>query len=758
MPDRSKQHGYSYREVAPEVPVTLETPQPQDAPNRVQPTVTVGQRDTSTPIADAIIDVAGDEISAGREKSREQQAIDGAIQAGTTAGMDEIAKRKSIDDWIFGSRARTASAAKVRASTNITEYTSDQISQMNKEERTDPELYIERQRKLISDAAKKIEQDEGKEVANAFVTMASQRVEQLVNLQLQRHHDFIQKEAASNYQKDLIMRASLLAQLYTEPGMEMIADAELNALFDMDKRPDDMTEEAAMASWGQVIISEAQKGNRRLYEYADQHGILDDMPAELRAKTDEAYKRAAPTNNLEFINADEDLRNAIQNPAVSLNEFIEFQKRYIHDWDTVHSYTDEQLAQQRIRKEQYLKDENNDAHEMALAKDAYLRGDHAYLSGITTKFRNGGADLAIMELAKVAVHSSMEQEAFEQLPLHDQRAVAYEALKQDPVLMNHTVEISARAGYVPATMKHIFNDSVGALIFDGEPNAKAIETLELQRQYLYSHPGFIGSAVKDHALLESFDTLRRGGHSAESAVTMINEGRKNPTSPDTYRREARDEALNESLDTLIKNIEAPRQGWGIPLISSRGVDNAAALREDLTLLANEHMNRGHNPTDAYNAAANELTGAYEILGNSAIRTNGIALTARSGLPPDTNFETELTNYLHKETRKGNVLSTQLQWNKKSKLTDYLIGYAEDTNRITLTPRSGDIVSMHKQVGIPLENIGASHIPEPIVDPELISQGQAQREEDAARQAELEQQRLAKQEAKKKKQSLNIGEQ
>ena len=151
------------------------------------------------------------------------------------------------------------------------------------------------------------------------------------------------------------------------------------------------------------------------------------------------------------------------------------------------------------------------------------------------------------------------------------------------------------------------------------------------------------------------------------------------------------------------------------------------------------MDRGHSPQVAYQAAANELLGAYELVGNSAVRTNGITMAYRAGLPEGKNFQKETERHIRREVRQGNIHYLPLGWDKKSDLSGYRVSYLEDTNSLLLTPIEGDAITMNKQVRIPMEAIGrsASGKKKPAVDPELVQQGIEQREQDAAFTADEE---------------------
>ena len=714
-----RHHGYEYRDSVDtgidEPQGGFETPDQTFRPERAAPTQLVLTRRGEFPVLEALVNVAGDELGELKKDADNRKAVEGAIDAGLGKGMDEIAKRKSFDDWVFGTRARKESAAKIKSSIGVNDYFSNQISSMNDHIETDPEQYITDQREILAKQHAQIEAAHGRDVADAFMAQAVQRLEQLVQMQVSKHHEWVQQIAASDFQKDILARAGVITQLYSEPGMEMQADADLQNLFDIENRPADMTPEAWHNNIAQAIMYDVSvNGSRRLYEYAEQMGVLDDMPQQIRDKLDNDYQRVAPTNNLEFIAADEALKRAIIDPSVSLEEFIEQQKAYLTDWDMVQSYSDEELANQRIRKQKSLLSAQGDSADLNLATQYYLDGNNVALSTFPPKVREAAASNALVQIASGSLNEE-DKQTFLNMPEHIQRQYMYGIYKQRPELLSTVVEKSARAGYISKEMKHIFNDGVQALVFEGNPNPKAIETLELQRSYMATQPEFISGAVKDTALLTKYDNLVSNGFSPEEAVIAIEEGRRNPVSPKTYsyddRMSARDSGLTEFERTLGK-----KAWFGL---SRKELDNRGEISEELHLLADSFMEMGYNPEEAYSAAAKKLSGKYERVGNTAIRKpEGQSLATLAGLDSNgnMNFEQATERYV-RDLSKGRIEGAQLprgwDWHNKSSLDDYMIHYDEGQNRLFLTPKEplpvvdskGDIVDVNKQIGIPLREIG-----------------------------------------------------
>ena len=179
-------------------------------------------------VADALVDVANQEMPILRDKHNNEQIIQGAIRAGQNEAMEDIRKRKDAADWIFGTDARAKGAAKIHAGEKVTKWFSDELAQINEFENMDPGEYQDRLHKHMTEAAELIED---RDVRAAFIDMGAQRLTTLVNSQINSNFDYHQKEAASAYRRDLVARSNVIVQQANTPHLQeqALADDKMRA-------------------------------------------------------------------------------------------------------------------------------------------------------------------------------------------------------------------------------------------------------------------------------------------------------------------------------------------------------------------------------------------------------------------------------------------------------------------------------------------------------------------------------------------------
>lgn len=664
--------------------VDIEQPQFSKEEKLTQPTQFTQRRDIdttlkNTAITDALIRLSQQGLKVvGAHRLRDQQT-EGALRAGRGEGMESIRKRESADDWLFGTSARGNAAAKIHASTNVTNWMSDKVAKLPDDQQMTPDQY---QEALVEEISTNAEAFEDPEVQKNYLTEANHRLKQLTAMQMEDYNNFKQWEGHGAYIQKIRAQASLVHQMKATGGVAyQEAMEDMKTLFTTPQ--EGMTSKAQQVGQATAIMTEATEGkSRHLYDIAKEMGVLDNFNEEQRAALEASYDKYAATNNPEVIQAEVTLLRQLDDDTVSIDEFETNVMAHYEYWDLHDQASDQQIAALIARKKKKVTLAKTKEDKTVQGRDFIERGMGSAFEELSSPAQQASfrtyAVLAVMNSADSDTQAGLQ--ALEGDAPRQAQAVADWLTQpneqgvyspQQKYVINQLMNKFGKMPVKSNLIDSIFNAPTKILMPGGNVNPQAAASLMYQREVLNSSNAHVLESMltRDQiGELQAFDTAYKATNDVHAAVQDLELRRKNPDKEG--KRTDESTAFNLSTaaaEKAMHQIEISNVGawefsnWDTYQIAQRlknlGSDGAGKTlrnKEEIRSMVNDYANYyldtgKYEPDEAYDMAAKAvINNGFEMVHDTFVPMNpepGTAviplnLAERAGFNPEFNATEE----------------------------------------------------------------------------------------------------------------------